>query len=694
MLDLDYIKFVSSSRVQRDLRQSHDYDQEVLQRIPDGKWHDYFYKGTANGNFEDNSASSGFDKPTLSNGAAYADLDNDGDLDLVINRVNEEAGIYQNNSVEKNYLQLVFKGDSANKFGVGTKAYLFTKKGMQMQELMLTRGFQSSVPPILHFGLDTLNSVDSIIIVWLGDRSQTLQNVKANQKIEVQQTAAKDTFHFSRIIKPVALLLQDVTAQTGLSWKHRENAFFDFNRQFLIPHMLSTEGPKMAVGDVNGDGLDDVFICGARQQASAMFIQNSKGKFELSNQKVFAADSSCEDVDAVFFDTDNDKDLDLYVVSGGNEYNNGDTLLLDRLYLNNGKGVFIKAINSLPLIAENKSCVRTADINNDGFADLFIGGRSDPSAYGHLPKCYILLNNGKGNFTDASSQWFGPLQRLGMITNAVFNDFNKDGKMDLVVVGDWKTPTFLRNNGKGFTDITSDISSTKLNGWWYFINAADVDNDGDTDFVLGNYGSNSKLQASVDFPLCMYLADLDGNGNQDQLLCVNKNGKYYPFLHKEELEKQLPIIKKKFLEYGSMAGKTAEEIFGKEVLDKTTVLNAYNLQSGILVNDGTGKFSWAPFPPAVQIAPVFSILPVDLNYDGYNELLGGGNFYGVLPYEGRYDASNPWVLRYRGNEFSSSFNPSPFFLTGEIRDIKVVRSVNGSRYIIVARNSDFIKIYR
>ncbi|MEO5647817.1 MAG: VCBS repeat-containing protein, partial [Chitinophagaceae bacterium] len=352
MLDLDYIKFVSSPGVQRELNMSKKHDGELLKKIPDGKWHDYYYRGTHSGKFEDRSELSGFDKPGLSNGAAYADLDNDGDLDLVINRVNEEAGIFLNNSEGKNYLQLTLKGGNANKFGVGVKAYVFTRNGMQMQELRLTRGFQSSVAPILHFGLDSMLTVDSLIIVWPGNYSQTRYQIKANQKLELKQVDAKDSFYYSRLFKLSPPLLQDVTVQAGVDWAHKENTFFDFNRQYLIPHMLSTEGPKVAVGDVNADGLDDLFICGAKHQAGAMFIQTAAGKFEQINKPVFAIDSSSEGVDAVFVDTDNDKDLDLYVVSGGNEYNNGDTSLLDKLYLNNGKGEFTNAVNALPRIAE------------------------------------------------------------------------------------------------------------------------------------------------------------------------------------------------------------------------------------------------------------------------------------------------------------------------------------------------------
>lgn len=695
MLDLDYIKFINSPGVQGELTRSKNYDKEVLQKIPDGKWHDYFYKGAQSGRFEDRSLVAGFDKPSLSNGVAYADLDNDGDLDLVINRVNEEAGIYRNNSSGKNFLQFTLKGTSNNTHGLGAKIYLFAKGKMQMQELTLTRGFQSSVPPVLHFGLDSIRVADSLIIVWPGNHSQTLYKLRGNQKIEVRQADAKDSFYFDKLFNSNLRLPEDVTTNTGLNWSHKENTFFDFNRQYLIPHMLSTEGPKIAVGDVNGDGLDDMFVCGAKQQPGAMFIQSRSGKFEQVNKVAFIPDAGCEDVDATFIDIDNDKDLDLYVVSGGNEYKTGDTFLYDRLYINAGNGVFRKALNQLPLIAENKSCVKSADINNDGFTDLFIGGRSDPFFYGRIPQSYILINDGKGTFKDVSARWLGSLQKMGMITGAVFTDFNKDGKADLVMVGDWMPVTFLANNGGRFKDVTAVASPAKLNGWWRFINAADVNNDGHLDFMLGNFGTNSKLQASVKSPLRMYLADFDSNGNPDQLLCLNKNGSFYPFLGKEELEKQLPFIKKRFLDYGSVAGNPVDKLFAKEIFDTSVIFEAYNLESGVLLNNGKGIFNFTPFPSEAQAAPVFSILHADFFKDGKGSLLGGGNFYGVLPYEGRYDASNLWMLQFNKNNWHATIpGRSGFYLPGEVRDIKKVRSINGSEYVIVARNNDSLKVYQ
>lgn len=695
MLDLDYVKFVSSPLVQRELNASKNADENLLQQIPDGKWHDYFFRGTLNGKFEDQSKAAGFDRLTLSNGAAYADLDNDGDLDLVINHVNEPAGIYRNNGAGKKYLQVVLNGNTKNTMGLGAKVYLFANGKMQMQELMLTRGFQSSVPAILHFGLDTASMADSMIVVWPGNVYQALYNIRSDQKIALNQRNARDSFSFNKFFKPAAPLLKDVTLQAGLKWAHRENVFFDFNRQYLIPHMLSTEGPKMAVGDVNGDGLDDIYVCGAKEQPGALFIQNSAGKFDSVNNEVFRKDALCEDVDAIFADVDNDQDPDLYVVSGGNEYEAGDSLLYDRLYINDGKGNFRKTTTQLPHIATNKSCARSADINKDGYNDLFIGGRSDPFFYGRIPQSYILLNDGKGNFKDVSQQWLGPFQKIGMVTSAVFSDFNEDGNTDLVLVGEWMPVVFLANTGRSFSNVTAQTAPPKLNGWWYFIDAADINEDGHIDFIVGNYGTNSKLKASAENPLRMYLADFDGNGNADQLLCENKNGNYYTFLGKEELEKQLPFIKKKFLTYGTAAGLPVDKMFATTTLDTAAIFEAYNLQSGMLVNDGKGKFIFSAFPPGSQVAPVFSMLYSDYFKGRKKMLLGGGNFYGVLPYEGRYDASNLWMLQWNQTNWRVLHADLPgFCLPGEVRDIKTARSINGSTYFIVARNNDSLRVYQ
>ena len=683
-VDLDYMKFISATNVSRQLSTSHTLDKAALDKMPDGKMHNYIFKGNADEQFLDVSDTWGMMQPTYSNGAAYADLNNDGRLDLVVNNINAEASVFKNIGEDnRHFLTLSFKGNNLNTMGIGCKAYLFSNGKLQYQQLMLTRGFESATEPRLHFGLDTTSVMDSVLVVWPNGAYQLMKNVKADQSLLIKQSDAVTQFNYATFFPPSRPLFINVSNDIHFAWKHQEDDFTDFNQQYFIPHELSTKGPKLAVGDVNGDGLDDIYTCGAKGQSGALWLQKSDGHFAITDTVVFKVDKTCEDVDALFFDADGDKDLDLYVASGGNEAWGNAPVLLDRLYLNNGKGHFTKSIHALPPIYQDKATVRAADIDNDGDTDLFIGASANALAYGIPPASYILLNDGKGNFTIANNN-NTLLQHLGIVTSATFTDVNGDGWQDLVVAGEWMPVTLFINHHGSF-DQKRTIGAS---GLWQTIQAADIDGDGDVDILAGNYGLNSKLHASEAAPLKLYVKDIDNNGTLDQLLTYSHNGKEYTFLGKEELEKQLPYLRKNFLLYSSFAGKTVQEVFGGQ-LNNALVLQAQTLSSGIYKNDGKGNFSFEALPDQMQTAPIFSLMPDDINGDGYTDVISGGNFYGVLPYEGRYDASWGDVLLNNKNKSYYWLSPvsSGWFIRGEVRDIQKVKTAHGYLYA-VARNND------
>jgi hypothetical protein len=688
-VDLDYMKFISSPQVTRQLNATHNLDKTVLNKMPDGAAINYLFKGTANGRFSNVSTQSGMTTPFYSNGAAYADLDNDGKLDLITNNINAEAIIYHNiNSNKAHYLAINFKGNDANKLGIGCKAYLFNKGKLQYEELMLTRGFLSSSEPRLHFGLDSASVIDSLLIVWPNQSCQTLYNIKADTSLIVYETSAKDSFRYSNYFQLSKSLFKNITADINLNWKHKEDAFNDFSNQYLIPHELSTEGPKIAVGDVNKDGLDDMYLCGAKNQPGALFMQKKDGHFAQSTNACFKNDSAFEDVNAIFFDADNDGDEDLYVCSGGNEFAEKNPLLLDRLYINDGKGNFVKDDKRLPKIYQNKSAVCVADVDHDGDMDLFVGVSADALNYGIPQTSYLLLNDGKGNFSIAD-ELNNPFKNIGMVISATFADVNKDGWQDLIVTGEWM-PVSVYMNDHGKFKLKNENG---LTGLWQNVTLSDVNNDGNIDIVAGNYGLNSKLHATDTTPLKLYVKDFDGNGILDQILTYTINGKEYTFLGKEELEKQMPAIRKVFLMYKDFAGKTAQEIFGNR-LNSALVLQAKILASGIFINDGKGNFQFQSLPLEMQTAPAFAYMIDDINHDGLEDIIQGGNFYGVLPYEGRYDANWGDILINKKNYYDYMSPVKTGWLTrGEVRDIKKIKTAKGDVYV-VARNNDGLLFFQ
>lgn len=677
-VDLDYVRFISDMSVQKTMNSSTSLDKSIIDKIPDGAVHIYGFRGSPDGRFDDESAAWGLaDRKGYFNGAAYGDLDNDGDLDIVINSINEKAVVYRNNSEGRHYLTIQCKGTGANRNGIGARVWLFHNGHLQYQQLMLTRGFQSSSEPRLHFGLDSLSVVDSLLVVWPGGNYQLLRHLQADRQLTLDQANAQEPFDYDRFFPPAAPLLTDASNLVQFPWKHQENRFNDFNVQYLIPHKQSMRGPHVATADVNKDGLDDLFLCGAAGQPGALMLQDKQGHFIPSDLQLFAADAAAEDVDAAFFDANGDGYPDLYVVSGGNEKKDGDPTLADRLYLNDGAGHFSRAAGSLPDLFVNKTTVAVADVDHDGDEDLFVGGFAPSNAYGMAQPSYLLLNDGKGHFTGARDSVIS-LNNAGMVTSAVFTDLNKDGWPDLVIAGEWMPIKVFLNMQGNFHEVPVPHSS----GIWQTLYVTDLNHDGFPDLLAGNWGHNTKLWAGKNGPCKLYVKDFDQNGSVEQVMCYTIDGKEYTFLAKDELERSLPTLKKGYLTYSEVAGKTVQYLL-YNLFEGNTALEAEVLGSSWLLNDGKGNFVRHDLPNICQEAPVFSFS--SLASEG--EVLAAGNFSGVIPYEGQYDALEPTIIKYDDATREVKTLGELPWIDGEVRDIRAFRDAAGSTIWILARNN-------
>ena len=683
-VDLDYVRFASDLK-NKGMDRTDKYDDDAINAMPDGSSHPFIFKGDGKFFFKDVSNDWGTGKMKgYYNGAAYADLDNDGNLDLVINCINAPAVILRNNAPRKNYISISFKGDSANTSGIGCKAYLFQKdrsgaSRMQYEQLMTTRGFESACEPRLHFGLDSATVIDSLLVVWPDQKYQVLTNAPVNKQIVIKKGDASGLFDYKKFFSVTQEFFEDVTKQVALSWRHKEDDFVDFNVQYLIPHEESTRGPKIAVGDVNKDGLDDFYVCGARGQPGALMIQQKNGTFVASDTALFNHFAVCEDVDATFFDANGDGYLDLWVVSGGNEMPSSDISSADRLYMNDGKGHFSITLSSIPQLYENKSCIAVADIDEDGDSDVFVGFLSDPQKYGVPQNSYLYLNNGKGKFEVAPNKTMN-LLKLGMVTSASFTDVNHDGWPDLVVAGEWM-PVKIFINNKG---IFSEVDIPNSTGLWQSICVADVNGDGYPDILAGNWGHNTKLWAGKNGPCKLYVKDFDNNGSIEQIMCYTIDGKEYPFLAKDELERPLPVLKKAYLHYSDVAGKTVQYIF-YDLFKDYIELKAETLSSSCFLNDGKGNFKRFDLPNELQLAPLMNFVP----YNGRTgTFLASGNFYGVTPYEGRYDALLPTLFTFDKNKAVFGQLANIPNISGEMRDAKWLNYAGGQKLLVLARNND------
>jgi hypothetical protein len=523
-----------------------------------------------------------------------------------------------------------------------------------------------------------------VVVIWPDQREQVIAHVKANQLLKVKYEGKSEPLRSlaGMVSKPDGVLFEDITTQFKIPYKHEENQYFDFYRESLMPFMVSTEGPAIAVGDANGDGLDDMYLGGGKWQTGALYLQKTNGQFAVSPQVDFRTDSTYEDVDATFFDANRDGFPDLYVVSGGNEFYDRMTQQFDRLYLNVGKGNFKRSVNALPAMYDNKSCVRPFDIDGDGDLDLFVGGRIVGFQYGVSPNSYLLINDGKGHFTDKTNALGPGLRKAGMVTDAVWADIDGDKLSDLIVVGDWMpVKVFLLQAATG-------DSYRAPSGLWQCIRAADFDNDGDIDLVAGNIGSNNKFKKTAETHLKMWVKDFDDNKGLEQVLAYNVGERWYPVAFKDELGKRIPsIINKRFTDYKSFAGKTISEIFKENELKGSEMLEVEKFES-IYLENKNGSFVIHDLPREAQVSKLFALTVADVNNDGKPDLLGGGNFLGVSMYQGRYDSSYGLVLVNdgRGNFQSRSVIDSGFLLDGEIRGIRQLKGGKGPIWVVAANN--------
>jgi len=701
--DLDYIRYISQDHIQQLLnRETGSRQLEIIERMPSVKIPNYAFRNNGDLTFTDRATAWGLDQPGYSHGAAYGDLDNDGDLDLVTNNLNMQAFIYRNNSdtvKNRHYLGIRLQGEGNNTSGIGSKVMLSAGGKTFYQELMPTRGFQSSVSHTLHFGLGDLEQVDSLLVVWPDGRYQRLEQVAADQQLVLKQEEAGGLYRFQNqgewTEKP---LLEEVTSDFDIEFVHRENEFVDFEEQPLIPHKLSTQGPALAAGDVNGDGLDDFYVGGAREQSGQLYIQESGGGFRISDtgRTTFGRDRASEDVDAAFEDLDGDGDLDLYVVSGGGELSINDRSLNDRIYLNDGRGGFARAGGRIPERYEDGCCVAAADYDGDGDVDLFVGTRSIPRQYGRSPKSYLLVNDGTGHFEDITSDRAPALLEAGMVTDVAWEDIDGNGRPDLIVVGEWMPVTVLRNSEGTLSDVTAELGLSDTGGWWNEITASDIDGDGDSDLVVGNLGANHPFHLSPGAPLELYVNDFDGNTRPEPIIAEHREGELYTWARRDELLRQMPGLFDRMRSYSDYAGMTLYDIFDREKLENSLHKQVHSFKSAFFENRGAEGFIRHDLPVEAQFAPIQSILPGDFNGDGNGDLLLGGNFFDADTKQGRYDASFGTLLAGdgAGNFEAVPHGRSGLILRGEVRNMVQVATGGNRTLILFARNNNTLSIYR
>jgi len=697
LTDRDFRDFISDKENIRELvSETNRADwRDFLPHMPSTKISNYAFLNQGDLSFADKSAELGLDEPSFSNGAAYGDLDNDGDLELVVNNVNMPSFIYKNNTTEKkqhNYLKIKFKGAEPNLMGLGAKVRIYSKGRQQEAQHYLSRGFESGVEPGLVFGLGKTEMLDTVQIIWPNQQEQILTDVAANQTLEVEQINA--TQAFAKNETESATLFTEVTEEVFSEIPvHQENRFNDFDQERLLPRMLSTQGPKVLRGDVNRDGLKDVILLGAADQVNQLYVQQADGQFVYQEQLDFKLHKSLESTCGALFDADGDNDLDLIVGSGGNEFSKGPDNFVLLFYENDGNGNFNINLGKTPPARGQFSCIEPSDIDRDGDLDLFVGARSVPGNYGLVPASFVFSNDGNGNWTDLTTEQFG---RLGMVTDAVWTDINGNGFKDLVVTGDWMPITIFVNKGGKLEKVDSErFIKNNTNGWWTAIEAADLDGDGDQDFVLGNWGLNTKFKASEQQPLSMYVKDFDNNGKSEFIINWHPplEQQAYPFADKMDITAQMPHLKKRILKYQDYAKMTYEELLTPEERKGALYYQATELRTSVLWNEADGMRLEA-LPTQAQIAPVFAIEIQDFDNDGVKDIFLAGNFFGLKPEVGRHASGNGVMLKGSGDgQFTVlSSEKTGVLAEGEVRSI--VPLGENPLMLLIAKNNDAVQVVR
>jgi hypothetical protein len=665
-----------------------------MEKLLGVKKSNFIFKNRGDLTFQDQTSNWGLDKSSYSNGAIYADLDNDGDLDIVTNNIDDKPFVYRNNIIhqEKNdsahYIRINLSGGDMNLRGFGAKAFIFLNGEQRLAECNPVRGYQSSVESTLHVGLGKSNKIDSIRIVWPDQKIANYYNLAADTSYLF---SCNDTLAIKRTQKRIETLPTFNEVSVGIQFVHRENYFVDFKNQILIPHMYSRLGPGIAVADINNDGLEDVFVGAATEGRNQIFTQRVDHTFESNNTSFNFGINTVDNTSSLLIDVDGDSDVDLLSLSGGNEKNLGSDAYQPKLYRNDGKGNFALDNKALPSVRISATAAVAADFDKDGDLDIFVASRNTPQKYPVPGNHYLFINN-KGAFEDRTP---ASIQKLGMISSALWTDFDNDTWIDLIVVGEFMPITFLKNVKGSLVNVTDNNMSNRTLGWWNSITGSDFDNDGDTDYVMGNFGINNRFSASVDEPVCLYAKDFDKNGSIDPILCQYIQGKNYPVHPRDQLAEQIPIFKKRFTSFASYGAQTFEQMIRSDELHDAYTLKCTMMQSVYVENLGDGKFTERPLPMLAQTAPVFGIIADDVDHDGRTDLMIGGNLYSTDVQIGRYDALPLQVLKGNGRGYFTcmSQEQSGISLNKDVKGLAEVFAP-GIRLLIAAANNDSLTVFQ